>query len=223
MSNKRKKAGQDTSTDWRSTVFCWQGVLLREEGDELLWRGVWVGSDLPTLPSPEALAGSQNSFVLKLNLVEPSRQLAPVNLSELAGKSGSFRGSYKLDQGDGLGLQSFQDVEHLVFFSDLQSDAEGGYLIVGACGNTEFGRFVSHGRVTLAPGTDEGQVVLTLARRYLRDADPRAACKTASAALELAALGSHERAPARARALGDLTAVLPWRVAKPSAKARTAT
>ena len=222
MSNKRKKAGQDTS-DWRSTVFCWQGVLLRE-GDELLWRGTWVGSDLPTLPSPEALAGSQNSFVLKLNLVEPPRQLALVNLSELAGKSGSFRGSYKLDQGDGLGLQSFQDVEHLVSFSDLQADAEGGYLIVGACGNTEFGRFVSHGRVTLTPGADEGQVVLTLARRYLRDADPRAACKTASAALELAALGSHdERAPARARAWGDLTAVLPWRVAKPSAKARTAT
>ena len=74
-------------------------------------------------------------------------------------------GSYQLDQGDGRGHQSYSDDWH-----DMTVSIRGPYAVVAACGETQFGRFISLGYV-------DGQDMV-LARRYISDDDVRAAWRT---------------------------------------------
>ena len=60
------------------------------------------------------------------------------------GIKGSFKGSYLLDQGDGVGLQSYKDKSHSFRILDDKEDTHG-VVHVAAQGNTQFGRFVSAG------------------------------------------------------------------------------
>ena len=79
----------------------------------------------------------------------------------------AFKGSYLLDQGDGAGLCPYRDIQHRFH---LAPAPDGQTVLVAARGSTEFGYFISAG----ALASVDGGVVLTLARRYLEDNDPRA-------------------------------------------------
>jgi len=144
-------------------------------------------------------------------------------LHALAGASVALRSSYLLDQGDGRGRQRFADEVHCLAFGEALADAQGAAsAAVAAVGATEFGRFVSFGRAKASSG---GALTLTLARRYIDDADPRAAlaANDARGALakceELLAGGAGQvaagaAAAAAATAAWDVEAALPWRLDK---------
>jgi len=186
--SKRKAASE---SDWRSTIFYWRGTL----GTSGSWTGTWVGS-AADLPSDDEYAASVNTF--KLTLTLPGEGTGDT-LDAVAGMTGTFAGSYLLDQGDGL--QSFSDLSQNVSFSKIVEDDENGtFVVVVACGNTEFGRFVSAGRLT----ERDGQLTLLLARRYVRDQDPRAAFADAAAVLSSYSQPFHCNL--------DPEGELPWRV-----------
>ena len=86
----------------------------------------------------------------------------------LARTSGTFTGTYKLDQGDGLA--DFSDHSHDWCAVSKQDEM---FAVVGARGSTEFGEFVSLGRLDLEP-----EPVLTLARRYIARAHARTCAHT---------------------------------------------
>ena len=132
----------------------------------------------------------------------------------LLGAALSLRGSYLLDQGDGRGRTRFEDVSHRLAVAALPLGASGEPFAarVAACGQTEFGSFVSYGRVSVSarpgpsgpePGPGPGgapELVLTLARRYVDDADPRAKWEDAAEALRRCAELAGVAAPADAGA-----------------------
>ena len=148
-----------------------------------------------------------------------SAAVAPLALLRaLAGASVALRSSYLLDQGDGRGRQRFADEAHCLAFGDARADAQGGAsAAVAAVGATEFGRFVSFGRAEASGGG--GALTLTLARRYLDDADPRAAladddARGALAKCEELLAGSAGLQAAAAAATWEVEAALPWRLDK---------
>ena len=124
----------------------------------------------------------------------------------------TLAGSYKLDQGDGLA--DFSDISHEVYAIDGppghhalgEQGAETDWAVVGATGNTEFGRFVSLGRLDGAESYDSGYSRLTLARRYLDDDDPRIGMSAKAVATRVAGCGPDEWA------LGAPWLALPWKI-----------
>ena len=185
--------------DWRATLFVWRGVLRCSAG-ALTWRGAWAlrGPGEPE-PSDETLSTSANTFECSGPVAEAAD--APTLARALAGTTASWTSStYLLDQGDGRGRCTYSDETHRVVFKGSDEGSGGGAsatagagagesasagvgagTLVAACGRTEFGAFVSLGRLTVQ-GAD---VVLTLARRYVDDADPRASFAEPRRALEL--------------------------------------
>ena len=150
------------------------------------WTGTWVASE-EGLPNDSDFLASPTTFALVSDK-------SLVNFSHV-GSASFVSGSYKLDQGDGL--NSYSDISH-EFHLRSTNDDEGSDGIVGACGNTEFGRFISIG--VLEPRGSTAQLIL--ARRYIADNDPRAKLTAA----EVAALaGLHSGAP--------WVEGLPWKVA----------
>ena len=84
--------------------------------------------------------------------------------------------AYELDD-----TQKTDDAHQLVVLSGGRGAAPAD---VAAFGHNEFGRFISFG--TASAGTDDARsVILTLARRYLRDDDPRAAVRSANEVRQL--------------------------------------
>ena len=169
---KKKKGASEPQADWRTPLFYWRGRVV-DEGTK--WEGTWVAS-AEGLPSDADFAASANTFALVAagdDLLSSWAGGAPSGAAR-----GSFSGSYKLDQGGGL--EDFSDHTHAF---ELVKRAEEPFAIVGARGSTEFGEFVSLGRLDLAldldaPGGDDAATTraprLTLARRYLADDDVRA-------------------------------------------------
>jgi hypothetical protein len=196
MSKSKRKTEEE---DWRSTVFYWRG---RIEPLTLEWEGVWVGSDSGT-PSQPQFAESVNIFKTTLILDLDEKKTEHLRLDDIACCSGRFTEcTYLLDQGEGH--ESFSDLSQNVSFSEVKDESGDRYSVVCACGDTEFGRFVSAGRAT---EDGEGHLTLLLARRYVRDQDPRSSNIDPQAMLESYSLQSYKR---------DLDAdtELPWRVAK---------
>ena len=115
-------------------------------------------------------------------------------------------GSYQLDQGDGRGHHTYTDDWH-----DMIVSCRGQYAVVAACGDTQFGRFISLGYV-------DGQEMM-LARRYVADDDVRAAWRTPKDVLNGTDWGILEDGQESfdPEADGVLVAKLPWRV-EPSKK-----
>jgi len=176
----KRKAQQD----WRATLFYWRGTLSLDSQNKLVWQGAWVGSE-DAVPTAEQYHESANTFKLTSSV----SSIGGLSLEALSTTEVSFAGDYLLDQGDGSGPGTYRDISHHVAFSKLYS---AGFAAVGAVGETEFGRFVSHGRLTISEGEGEGEgegkepkltLTLTLARRYVVDKDARAALTSASAAL----------------------------------------
>ena len=183
-------------TDWKTPLFYWRGAI---DGDT--WAGTWVAS-ADGLPSDADFAASENTFTLKCSAELGKSMSSPATLA----------GSYKLDQGDGLA--DFSDISHEVYAIDGppghhglgEQGAETDWAVVGATGNTEFGRFVSLGRLDGAESYDSGYSRLTLARRYLDDDDPRVGMSAKAVATRVAGCGPDEWA------LGAPWLALPWKI-----------
>ena len=170
---------RDEDRDWRATLFVWRGVLGVSETNSLTWDGVWEPTDTDALPDDSAYVDSKNDFALRTRMmggddleILESCILGPdmERLGDLfwgLEHLGDIKltGSYQLDQGDGRGHQSYSDDWH-----DMTVSIRGPYAVVAACGETQFGRFISLGYV-------DGQDMM-LARRYVADDDSRAAWRT---------------------------------------------
>ncbi len=157
---KASPSKKGRAADWRTPIFYWRGVI----EDEWVWSGTWVVSD-SGLPELEDFEKSANTFRLTC-----SEMFGMLPMTE---EVATFTGSYKLD--NGAGLQDVKDFQHRIKVVESdQLDAMGlaKWCVVGARGTTEFGEFVSLGRLDR---DFQGGVTLTLARRYIADDDPR--CK----------------------------------------------
>ena len=157
--------------DWRDTLFCWRGVLSATEGgggkERVMWSGTWVGSEDGELPTQDQFEQSKNKFQLS----------AEAALAAVAGSEVVWKGWYKLDNGDGL--DNVEDWSHACAFgepaaaavpSETEAASAGDADAVGSCvvaakGTTEFGQFISRGRLV-----DD---TLVLCRRYVDDKDAR--------------------------------------------------
>ena len=178
-SSSSKKAKR--ASDWRSPLFYWRGTVAGG-----VWEGTWVAST-DGLPSDADFAASANSFKL-------TSSTAHLGTLHAVDGGASLTGMYKLDNGEGLADVS--DIEHRVCARRLvveqplspteeeEQPSNASWAVVGACGDTEFGPFVSLGRLdTVTPTTVTASEAaaaepvsytrLTLARRYLSDKDKR--------------------------------------------------
>jgi hypothetical protein len=172
MEMEAEEEEEEDSDDWKATMYYWRGELSFDGGKKMLtWKGAWVGSTRG-LPSDQEFAASPNAFTLTSAKIKGGVSLSATaaELEPAAGLKSKFTGSYQLDQGDGL--ETFSDKTHMFKISA----APDGSVLVAARGTTEFGAFVSAGR--LESGGSTG-VQLTLARRYVDDADPRKKWTTA--------------------------------------------
>ena len=170
---------RDEDRDWRATLFVWRGVLGVSETNSLTWDGVWEPTDTDALPDDSAYFDSKNDFALRTRMMggDDLEILETCILGPDMERLGDLfwglehlgdiklTGSYQLDQGDGRGHQSYSDDWH-----DMTVSIRGPYAVVAACGETQFGRFISLGYV-------DGQDMM-LARRYVADDDSRAAWRT---------------------------------------------
>ena len=175
---KRKKK---VAADWRQPAFYWRGTVTG-----CTWQGTWVAS-AEGLPSNSDFEESANTFKLECSVALASKQ------THRTGGSGTFSGSYKLDNGDGL--DDYSDLQHDFFAINgppSHHPACHDWAVVGACGDTEFGRFVSLG---MLDGKGEGEDTygrLTLVRRYLADDDPRVGMSAEQVASRVASTGPDE-------------------------------
>ena len=184
MPARKRQKKKAPAADWRTPLFYWRGIVSQTASGEDAWQGTWVAS-AEGLPCDAEFSASQNAF--KLLSSEPLGMLA------MTEETCSLSGSYKLDNGDGP--EDHSDVTHRIRVLDSG--------VVGARGTTEFGEFVSLGR--LEQGA-EG-LSLTLARRYIDDDDPRCSMSAAQVAERLDEAGpdsKHVEAP---------WCALPWKVA----------
>ena len=211
------RAPRSRERDWRSTLFVWRGVLQLADG-VVTWQGAWVGSDDGAEPSAAAFAASANTFTVRGSARDRTSLLQPDemgNAPRLMGTDqdtllGSFDfdfadSSYVLDVGD---APKTDDAHRFVVLAG--GGAGGGAAEVGAFGRNEFGRFVSFGHVT-ACAPDARSAVLTLARRYVRDGDARAAVASADG-LRQSMAARRAAGGGAAGALPDYAAMLPLRI-----------
>ena len=112
-------------------------------------EGRWVASDAG-LPSEEEFATSENTFKLECSADLATLGSLRVRESMQEEEPPQFvSGSYKLDNGEGLA--DYSDLEHKLWAADgppSHHPSTHEWAAVGACGDTEFGRFVSLGAST---------------------------------------------------------------------------
>lgn len=193
--------GDDDVEDWRKPLVFLKGRLQHHEDQNtssLRWEGSWA-SDLAEhgLPPTNVFEETQSTSLFDL-----VGKTVPVNTDQnkhhpfatLFGTTGTFKGTYLLDQGDGQGAKKFRDLTHRFAFatkpyrvSPSSSAATGtcvsdDRLLVAACGTTEFGNFVSAGFARVAIGSksenssscsEHSDIEMVLARRYIDENDMR--------------------------------------------------
>ncbi len=167
-SSKAKKR-RTSAPDWRVPIFYWRGKIT----NETTWSGTWVASETG-LPSDAEFAESANTFAL-----ECSKKIGKlVRMSDgeaLDVPTATFKGSYKLDNGDGL--EDYSDNSHTICLQEGPPVGtpfgDSGWVSVAARGTTPFGQFVSLGKMVRTGFAGNGEHILTLARRYIADDDPR--------------------------------------------------
>ena len=213
---------REEERDWRATLFVWRGLLaVSDERNSVTWGGGWEPMDSDETPDISACLDSKNEFALQTRVYRGQDELEilescvePADMEDLGElfwgleHLGDIKltGSYQLDQGDGRGHHAYTDDWH-----DMAVSIRGQYAVVAACGDTQFGRFVSLGYV-------DGQEMM-LARRYVADDDVRAAWRTPKDVLNGTDWGILEDGQESfdPEAPGVLAAKLPWRV-EPSKK-----
>ena len=193
---KRKKP----PNDWRGPLFYWRGTVAGTT-----WEGRWVASDAG-LPSEEEFATSENTFKLECSADLATLGSLRVRESMKEEEPPQFvSGSYKLDNGEGLA--DYSDLEHKLWAVDgppSHHPSTHEWAAVGACGDTEFGRFVSLGRLDKP---SEGRYTrLTLARRYIDEKDPRTAMGPSDVVRRVAGVGEDSWA------MDAPWLALPWKV-----------
>jgi hypothetical protein len=146
------------SQDWREQLYYWRGSLKVHKG-HVAWEGTWCGTFGSEPPSDEDYAtNSTQTFGAR----GPKRTDAlppPVRAK--------WKSVYAMDN-DGSGkVSKYSDSRHSIAFRGVSTTTLGERWACVARGRNEFGRFCSWGEC-------DGKGVLTLARRYLRDDDPRA-------------------------------------------------
>ena len=172
---------------WRDTLFFWRGSLTLHDAS-VSWEGTWVGSDGAEPPDASFAEAGACTFAVRGPAGDVASFLAPDGaggagaVPRLLGTDDGTRGrfdfafaesAYELDD-----AQKTDDAHQLVVVSGGRGTAD-----VAAFGHNEFGRFISFG--TASAGADARTVILTLARRYLRDDDPRAAIRSADEVRQL--------------------------------------
>ena len=186
---RKQKAARTPAADWRAPLFFWRGKVVGNT-----WEGTWVAST-EGLPSDTEFAASPNTF--KLTCSDPLPDVYKKGRTDGKPDLATFTGTYKLDNGDGLA--DYEDIEHQMWAHNGPPEHHPGgdeWAVVGACGNTEFGRFVSLGRLDErtaegVPG-DDRYTRLTLARRYIADNDKRAKLSAFDVADRVTACGPDE-------------------------------
>lgn len=207
-SASKRKAKKAPAPDWRTPVFYWRGKV-----DGHTWEGTWVAST-EGLPTNEEFEASENSFKLKCSGISEhdSRDLGDLYWDGKDHESeslGQLTGTYKLDNGEGPADYSDRKQEIWAYNGPpSHHPSSTPWAVVGACGDTEFGRFVSLGRLDQKeePGLDEPYTRLTLARRYIADDDPRKSMSARDVARRVAANGPDENV------IDIPWLALPWKV-----------
>lgn len=197
---------QEVPSDWRGPLFFWRGQVVRGEDRTFSWCGDWA-TDMR-----DAGQGGPNSFACTLTLASDNNFYTNTDFMLMAETptKAAISSSYLLDQGDGLGLQTFLDHSHDVIVGPAQGRR---WAAVAGCGSTEFGRFVTHGRLSV----DGPATTLLLARRYIRDSDSRAKLSPAQLLAEASLT-----LPETPEAMTDDAAIalLPWRLVAKEVKGR---
>jgi len=174
------------------------GVVRSSQKGILVWSGTWVGSASLTLPSDETFAASPNTFELRAPYHGGTGlDHVPSHVPDCSVFSGAFKGQYQLDGETTSDKSHTFRVACISKEADIEADPVG--TVVAASGDTPFGRFVSLGTVSRRGAKDspaakcggrggpcqlrdpagpgERAIILTLARRYVDKADPRAKWK----------------------------------------------
>lgn len=188
--------GNMNEQDWRAPLFFWKGKLDLED-EVLRFVGSWVSGPAESgVPTSKTYTDTQesNSFQLsckkkqwkQISKEQSTNTGSSARLACVCGLSGNFKGSYLLDQGDGLGPRKFVDKSHTFTFSsqmdsshtnDNNGTTKNNFVVVAALGSTEFGRFVSFGYTTMYDQQEQEEggsgICLVLARRYIANNDVR--------------------------------------------------
>lgn len=131
---------------------------------QTVWEGTWLSSE-EGLPSLDTFAESQNTFRLStrdfLDCGVRLEELSPI------GRSGTFGGTYVMTSGELT--RKYSDINHRMVVMDHASTCS----LVAERGTSEFGEFVSLGRLVFARD-GKSPALLTLARQYVVEGDPRA-------------------------------------------------
>lgn len=160
-------------SDWRESMFFWRGELTFKEDNpnQMTWRGTWVSS-ISAEPEDSDYTTSKNTFISTFSLDSEVKGITLASLTS-ASLTGSIHSKYLLDQGDGNGLQEYEDIKQT-----FCTFATGDKVFMTALGSTEFGSFVSCGTLT---EKEDGALTLLLARRYIdEEYDSRSLLEDAS-------------------------------------------
>ena len=177
--------------DWKRPLFFWKGVLSKEDSvkdNTITFKGSWV-SGLASNGVPDKSLYEKkketNSFTLECknsSTCDKKEEAKGENLlSSLLGVKGEWKGSYLLDQCDGMGAQSYTDTKHFFAFDTKLRSIDGSDVcLIAACGETEFGLFVAGGTAKISKNSEDATskhfIELVLARRYIMDRDGRGKC-----------------------------------------------
>ena len=175
---KRRRKAPAPPLDFRAALIFFKGELTGKN-----WFGTWVAW-VPTedQPAPEHEHFAQSPFTFNLwfdSSVKKQKStwkngVGVAGAEVDMGSASVTAGSFKLDIGKGV--KDFSDHEHHCHFChgppmvSPAGDCEWG--LAAAVGSNDFGKFVSLGRLEGRPGHWN---LLTLARRYITDDDPRCA------------------------------------------------
>ena len=196
-----KKPRSSAPPDWRTPLFYWRGKVSNKKS----WSGTWVAS-ADGLPSDADFAASANTFTLTCSKNIGTMSDGPSGTADAP--TATLTGSYKL-AGDGQEEES--DIKHSICVQDGPAvgtpfgDSE--WVSVAGRGTNRFGKFLSLGKMVR---TNDGEHVLTLARRYLAEKDPRC---TMSAQKALGRVSGEEEGP-EMWACEEPWLALPWKVPK---------
>ncbi|GFH54134.1 predicted protein [Chaetoceros tenuissimus] len=183
--------------DWKRPLFFWKGVLSTSKDNTITFKGSWVsGLASNGVPDESMYEETKETNYFTLECKNPSTfdtkgEAGGENLlSSFFGVKGEWKGSYLLDQCDGMGAQSYTDTKHFFAFdTKLRSINGNDVCLIAACGETEFGLFVAGGFAKISKHTEDATskqfIELVLARRYIMDRDGRGKCAKSDSPVDL--------------------------------------
>mmetsp|Transcript_9243 Transcript_9243/g.13690 ORF Transcript_9243/g.13690 Transcript_9243/m.13690 type:complete len:199 (+) Transcript_9243:24-620(+) len=175
-------------TSWRDTLFVWQGPLEVDEGEKkVLWKGTWIGCeecpDAKDVDMPIHFNESEMTFNLTGNI-------------QKRGDAYQIRfmdGTWDLQGDKEKTVECHGDEEHLVYVPSIdRAVLKGRTKPVAAVGANAFGHFVSAGIITAPTKKKSGELVLTLARRYIEGEDVRVKCSARDVYIKIAESDNNE-------------------------------